>query len=92
LALTSSAGYGRLVGIVRLRTKTTEFVFFIKQRPIESKLFKKLRENLDKEHTSLLLHTEIWWLSRGKVLNRVLELKGGLQDYFQRNAFSSVGI
>jgi hypothetical protein len=28
LALTSSAGCGRLVGIVRLRTKTTDFFFF----------------------------------------------------------------
>jgi hypothetical protein len=29
LALTSSAGCGRLIGIVRLRTKTTEFSFFL---------------------------------------------------------------
>jgi hypothetical protein len=28
---------------------------------------------------------KIWWLSRGRVLNRVTELIGELQDYFQEN-------
>jgi hypothetical protein len=32
---------------------------------------KKLYETLDKQHITLLLHAEIWWLSRGRVLNRV---------------------
>jgi hypothetical protein len=39
--------------------------------------------NLDKRHINLLLHTEIRWLRTGRVLNRVSELKGELQDYFQ---------
>ena len=42
------------------------------------RIFKRLCENLDKEHINLLLHTEIWWLSRGRVINRVFELKDGL--------------
>jgi hypothetical protein len=46
---------------------------------------KKLCENLDKRHLNLLLHTEIRWLSRGSVLNRVFVLKAELQDYFQEN-------
>jgi hypothetical protein len=49
-------------------------------------MFKKLCENLDNQHIDLLLHTEIRWLSRGSVLNRVFELKGELQDYFQENS------
>jgi hypothetical protein len=40
-------------------------------------------ENLDKQHINLLLHIAIQWLSRGRVLNRVPELEGEPQDYFQ---------
>ncbi|KRY27125.1 Zinc finger BED domain-containing protein 5 [Trichinella spiralis] len=47
---------------------------FIKQRPVHSKMFKKLCESLDKEH----------WLSRGRVLNRVFQLNE-LQIYFEQN-------
>jgi hypothetical protein len=49
-------------------------------------MFKKLCENLNKEHINLLLRTEIWWLSRGRVLSRVFELKGKLQAYLQENS------
>ncbi|XP_068242324.1 zinc finger BED domain-containing protein 5-like [Palaemon carinicauda] len=34
-------------------------------------------------HISLILHTDIRWLSRGRVLNRVLELKEELKTFFQ---------
>jgi hypothetical protein len=47
---------------------------------------KKLCENLDKQHINHQLHAEILWLSRGRILNRVFERKGGLQDYFQANS------
>jgi hypothetical protein len=36
-------------------------------------MFKKLCGNLDKQHINLLLHAEIWWLSRGSVLNGVFD-------------------
>jgi hypothetical protein len=48
-------------------------------------MFKKLSENLDKEHINLLLHTEIRWLSRGRLFNGVSKLKCELQDYIQEN-------
>jgi hypothetical protein len=65
---------------------TTKMVNFIKQRPIHSRMFKKLCENLDTQHVHLLLHTEIRWLSRGRVISRVFELKGELQHYLQENS------
>jgi hypothetical protein len=49
-------------------------------------MFKKLCENLGKQHINLLLYTETKWLSRGRVRNRVSELEAELQDYFQENS------
>jgi hypothetical protein len=55
-----------------------KIVNLIKQKAVHFRMFKKLCDNLDKQHINLLLYTEILWLSRGGVLNRVVELKGEL--------------
>ncbi|KRZ82264.1 Zinc finger BED domain-containing protein 5 [Trichinella sp. T8] len=56
-----------------------KMINFIKQRPVHSKMFKKLCESLDKEHVNLLLYTEIQCLSRRRVLNMTFHLKNELQ-------------
>jgi hypothetical protein len=73
-------------GMIKVLGDATKMVNFIKQRQVHSRMFKKLCENLDKEHINLLLHAEIQWLSRARVLNRVFELKGELQEYSQGNS------
>lgn len=50
-------------------------VNYIKSRPLQSRLFKILCDEMGSNHSSLLLHTEARWLSRGRVLNRVFELR-----------------
>ncbi len=47
---------------------------FIKSRPLNACLFRRLCDGMGSEHTELLLHTEVCWLSKGKVLNRLFEL------------------
>ena len=37
-------------------------VNFIEQRSVHSRMFTRIRENLDKERINLLLYTEIRWL------------------------------
>ena len=65
-----------------------KIVNFIKSRPLQSRLFKINCEDMNSQHESLLLHTEIRWLSRGKVLTRLFELRNELRNFFV-NDYSS---
>ncbi|XP_060870664.1 zinc finger BED domain-containing protein 5-like [Metopolophium dirhodum] len=48
-----------------------EIVNFIKTRPIKSRCFKKMCEDMGAEHTSLLYYCNSRWLSRENVLKRL---------------------
>ena len=50
-------------------------VNFIKSCPLNNRLLASLRDAMGSDHKQLLLHTEVRWLSRGKVLNRLYELR-----------------
>jgi hypothetical protein len=60
-------------------------VNFLKQRPLKSRIFAKLSENMQKDHVTLLQHTKVGWLSRGKVLTSVFELQEELLLFFKDN-------
>ena len=51
----------------------------IKVCALNSRLFTQLCEEMDAEHTPLLLHTEERWLSKGRSPARVFELQESLQ-------------
>ncbi|KAM4592425.1 zinc finger BED domain-containing protein 5-like [Odontesthes bonariensis] len=62
----------------QLRTVLNEAVLivnFIKARALNSCLFSILCEEMGAHYRGLLLHTEVRWLSRGKVLTRLCELR-----------------
>ncbi|XP_068228168.1 zinc finger BED domain-containing protein 5-like [Palaemon carinicauda] len=61
--------------------KVVKMVNFIKSRPLRSRLLTKLCEELESKHLNLL-HTEARWLSRGKILSRVCELKEEMLTFF----------
>jgi len=52
-----------------------KIVNYIKSNALNSRLFKTLCLEMGSFHESLLLHTEVRWLSRGKCLQRVYELR-----------------
>ncbi len=60
-------------------------VNFTEQRPLKSHMFARLCENMQKDHVTLPLHTEDRWLSKGKVLTRVFELRQELLIFFKDN-------
>ena len=50
-----------------------QVVNFIRGRPLQHRLLKLFCEEMGSEH--LFFHTEVRWLSRGKILTRMAELK-----------------
>ena len=55
--------------------QAVQIINYIKARPHQSRLLKILCEEMGAQHTALLLNTEVRWLSRGKVLVRLFELR-----------------
>ena len=53
----------------------------IKVHALNSRLFAQLCEEMDTEHTRLLLYTEVRWLSKGRSLARVFKLWEPLQKF-----------
>ena len=55
--------------------QSVKVVNLIKARALNSRIFSILCNEMGSDHKKLLLHTEVRWLSRGKVLSRLFELR-----------------
>ena len=53
---------------------------------LNSGLFSKLCNEMDASNDVLLFHTEVRWLSRGKVLKRVFDLRDELKMFFNQKS------
>ena len=58
-----------------------KMVNFIKASALNTRMFEVLCSEMGSEHVHLLLHAEVRWLSRGKVLNRLFELHQELHQF-----------
>ena len=52
-------------------------------RSLQRRLFRAHLEQADCDHTELLLHTDVRWLSRGKFLQRFRELCPEIKEFFR---------
>ena len=46
-----------------------------KSSALNTRLFSKLYKDMDADHTALLYHTQVRWLSKGNMLSRIIELR-----------------
>lgn len=65
-----------------------KLVNFIKARSINSKRFKASREDFMDPRSTLLFHKEVRWLSRGKILTRLFELRHEVGIFLEKLSFS----
>ncbi|KAL4125972.1 hypothetical protein QTP88_010204 [Uroleucon formosanum] len=61
---------------------SVRIVNYIKEKSLKSRIFAEICNSMDAGFTNLLYHTEVRWLSRGKVLARLYELKEELLLFF----------
>ncbi|XP_013789881.1 protein ZBED8-like [Limulus polyphemus] len=52
-------------------------------RSLSHRLFQAFCESMDSEHTVLLYHTEVRWISRGRVLQRIIELREEIKTFLK---------
>ncbi|XP_069941789.1 zinc finger BED domain-containing protein 5-like [Cherax quadricarinatus] len=61
-----------------------KIVNFIKSRDVNSRIFKELCKEMGEQYQVLLYHTDVRWLSRGKVVRRVIELRKAVQEFLEQ--------
>ena len=50
-------------------------VNYVKSSALNIRLFRKLCKDMDPDHSALLYHTQVRWLSKGNMFSRIFELK-----------------
>lgn len=69
------------------KTFWTQQVNFEKARPLNSHIFTALCSEMGSENEIFLLHTEVRWLSRGKIMTRFFDLRDELEIFISDHHF-----
>ena len=63
--------------------EVVKIINFVKASALNTRLFKQLCDGPGSEHTSLLYHTEVRWLSRGNAAKRLFKMKNEMLLLFK---------
>ena len=55
--------------------QVSQVINLIKSQPLRNRLFSRLCKAMDSEYECLMYHTEVRWLLKGKMLERLVQLK-----------------
>ena len=61
-----------------------KIVCSIRARSLQRRLFRAHLEEAEVEHTDLLLHTDVRWLSKGRFLERFRELLPEIKEFLKQ--------
>ena len=62
-----------------------ECVNYVRNSALKHRIFKEVCNEMGSEFEVLLYYSKVWWLSRGKVLNRVFVLCVGLAVFLREH-------
>ena len=65
-------------------------VNLIKARPLNQRIFSCLCAGMDADHQALFLHSAVQWLSRGRVMKRVCDLRGEIVIFLRQQNFMAL--
>ena len=74
-------------GLKDILDTTVKMVNFVKARPLNSHVFSALQNDMGTDHVTLLQHTGVRWLSRGKVLTHFFKMRDNFKVFFRPHTF-----
>uniref|UniRef100_A0A669C9P0 HAT C-terminal dimerisation domain-containing protein n=1 Tax=Oreochromis niloticus TaxID=8128 RepID=A0A669C9P0_ORENI len=73
----------KMLNMKEIMNVATKIACSIRARSLQRRLFRAHLEKADCDHSELLLHTDVRWLSRGKFLQRFRELCPEIKEFFR---------
>ena len=71
--------------LAEVLTIVMECVNYVRNSALKHRIFKEVCNEMGSEFEVLLYYSKVWWLSRGKVLNRVFVLRVGLAVFLREH-------